>query len=142
MFTLCFGVPVVGCLGSIGGWRIFIPLALVWGGIFYLLLSVKAKKIKKAREVYLSGRETTIYFQGLDYNYNVKVNGAPQPVVLLRIGGETIRVKSFSRRVINAFSVPEQKAYVLDKYPDIILPEALVTGDLAAQSAAARSINM
>ena len=29
------------------------------------------------------------------------VNGAPQPVILIRLGRETIRIKTFNRRVIN-----------------------------------------
>ena len=142
MFTLCFGVPVIGCLGSIGGWRIFIPLLLVWGIIFYLILSVKSRKIKKAKEVFQAGRETTIYFQGLEYNYSVQVNGAPQTVILLRINGETIKVKTFNRRVIKAFEAPVQKAYIMDKYPDIILPETLFTADVTSQPTPLRSIDM
>ncbi|WEA00431.1 hypothetical protein [Mucilaginibacter sp. SJ] len=106
MFNLCFGAPLIVFFGSIGGWIIFVPLLLAWAGIFYLILSVKSKKIKKAKEVYEFGYETTIYFQGIDYNYSVQVNGAPQPVILLRINSETIRVKTFNQRVIRALTFP------------------------------------
>lgn len=142
MFTLCFGAPLVGTFGSMGGWKIFLPLLLIWGVIFYLILSVKIKKIKKAKEVYSFGRETIIHFQGLDYNYSVQVNGAPQPVILLGLNGETIKIKTFNQRVIRAFEVPVQKAYIMEKHPDVILPETLFTMNMANKPTKLRSIDM
>ncbi|MGF7076038.1 hypothetical protein ABIC84_003996 [Mucilaginibacter sp. 3215] len=142
MFNPCFGAPLIVFFGSIGGWIIFVPLLLAWAGIFYLILSVKSKKIKKAKEVYEFGYETTIYFQGIDYNYSVQVNGAPQPMILLRINSETIKVKTFNQRVIRAFDVPVQRTYMMDKYPDIILPENLFSMNMANPSTKLRSIDM
>jgi len=142
MFTLCFGAPLAAFACSSGDWRIFVPALLVWGVVFYLILSVKTRKIKKAREVYEFGREATIYFEGMDLNYSVQVNGAPQPVIVLRVNGEIVKVKTFNQRVIRAFDVPVQKAYILDKYPGIILPENLFTMDMAKQSPKFRSIEI
>jgi len=142
MFNLCFGAPLVFFGASMGGWEIFIPLFLIWAFIFYLIASVKTKKIKKAEEVYEFGYEAPVYFLGVDHNYNVQVNGAPQPVILLRVNNEVIKVKTFSQRVIRAFDVPEQKAYIMDKYPDIILPENLFTMNMANPSTKLRSIDM
>jgi len=142
MFTLCFGAPVVGVLGSIGGWKIFTGLLLVWALIFYRILSVKTRKIKKAKEVYATGRTVTIYAEGLEHNYNTQINGAPQPVILLRVEGEIVKIKTFNQRVIRAFDVPVQQAYVLDKYPDILLPERLFTMDMANIPAKSRAIEL
>jgi len=142
MFTLCFGAPIVAVSAGLGGWYTFIPLLIVWAFIFYLILAVKGRKIKKAKEVFEFGREVTIYFEGLDYNYAMKINGAPQPVILLRLNGEIIKIKTFSQRVIRAFDAAVQKAYVMDKYPDVILPENLFTMELANKGTKSRSISM
>ncbi|RFZ90393.1 hypothetical protein D0C36_21615 [Mucilaginibacter conchicola] len=142
VFTLAFGLPIVATSFVLGNIYLSAGILLVWIALLYLILSVKKRKIKQAKEVYQFGSEEMIYFQGLSYNYGMKINGAPQPVINLNKNGELIQIKSFSRRVIAAFDAPVQKAYVLDKYPDIILPEKLFSMILNPRTEKTREINI
>lgn len=143
MFTLAFGLPLIGVVSAIGGWMALAALGALWFFLlFHFLYGIKLSKVKKAKEVYEFGPEEMIYFEGIGYNYGIKVNGAPQPVVSIRKNGETIRIKTFARQVIAAFEVAAQKAYVMDKYPEIILPETLFTMNIDGKQQKTRSINI
>jgi hypothetical protein len=102
-------------------WGILAFFAIVIFTDRYLL----NKKIARAKEVYQYGNEITIYLESGSRNYGKTMNGMPQRIINIRKNDELVSIKTFSPRVIAAFSVPQQKAYVYDKYPDIILPEII-----------------
>ncbi len=124
-FILGFGmiIPIFGglALGINPLWGILAFFAIVIFTDRYLL----NKKMARAKEVYQYGDEVTIYLESESRNYGKTMNGMPERVINIRKNDELVSIKTFSPRVIGAFSIPQQKAYVYDKYPDIILPEII-----------------
>jgi hypothetical protein len=125
IFILAFGIPLsivatafAGIIASIA------VLVLIVGGI-YLIIKKRGEKIAHALEVYQYGTEEDIYFDSIEQNYNYRINGRPQQIINIRRRNELIQVKTFSDRVCNTFSLPSQKAYFYDKYPEIVLPASI-----------------
>lgn len=118
-------LPIV--MGMIMNFNSFWLVVVVEVAIIGMDQYVFRRKITRAREVYQFGDEITIYLEGMGSNYGSKMNGAPQQVITIRKGGDTelLKIKTFSPRVVKAFSLPSQKAFILDKYPGILLPETI-----------------
>jgi hypothetical protein len=125
IFIIVFGANIIvwsyvglGIYAGIGA------VALVVGGLWFKTFAVR-QKIKSAKEVYRFGDAVEISYVGTALNYGMKLNGVPQQVITIRKGDEEIQIKTFSHRVIHAFSKPAQQAYVLSAHPNIILPASL-----------------
>lgn len=83
------------------------------------------QKMSKAIEVYKFGNEVQIYLEEIFNNYGYRINGMPQKIIQIRKDNELLKVKTFSDRVIRAFTIPVQTAFIHNKYPNIILPSSI-----------------
>ena len=125
IFILAFGIPISIVVLAFAGIIIMATLLILLAAGIYLIMNGRSKKIARALEVYQYGIEKDISFDSIEDNYSYRINGKPQQIINIRQGNELIQVKTFSNKVCNAFSVPLQKAYFYDKYPDIILPSSI-----------------
>jgi len=128
--VVCPGASLVALLvpallGKFTALTFLVPVILFATAGFGIDQYFRNRKITRAKEVYQYGDEVTIYFESGTVNWGSKVNGAPQKLIYIRKGGETITIKTFEQKVKLAFEVPVQKAYYLTKYPDILLPQSI-----------------
>ena len=93
-------------------------------GIDQLLHS---RKVVKAKAAYRFGNETNISLVNIVNNYSLKMGGRPQQIITIDKGGEVVKIRTFSNRVIDAFAPASQKAYVDARYPDVVLPAIIFT---------------
>ena len=82
-----------------------------------------------AMEAYQLGRAVPIYLVSVANNWGFKLNGVPRSIITLRKEDELLTIKTFDSTVVDAYSLPSQTAYVLDKYPSIVLPASILVDD-------------
>lgn len=114
--------------------------------IVYFYISRIKKKVQNAFWVYENGSEVDIVFENITSNYSYRVNNMPQKIITIRIKqtDELINIKTFNHKLINAFSIPTQKAYTDPSYPNILIPESVFSGIMNNSNAkkVKRSISM
>jgi len=127
IFIIVFGVNgIIVTFVTAGVYMGIGAVALVVGALWFKTFAVR-QKINRAKEVYKSGDAVDISYVGSALNYGMKLNGVPQQVITIMKGDEEIQIRTFSNRVVHAFTKPSQQAYVLSTYPNILLPASLFT---------------
>ena len=98
----------------------------VLAGFIAWRLRLRQQRAAHALQAYQVGQQVVIYLVSMTENWGAKINGRPRHIITLRKGNELLTIKTFDSTVIEAFSPTAQVAYVLAKYPDIVLPASIV----------------
>lgn len=103
----------------------FVVLALLVGWRLWR----RRQNAAHATEAYQLGRAVPIYLVSVANNWGFKLNGVPRSIITLRKEDELLTIKTFDSTVVDAYGLPSQTAYVLDKYPSIVLPASILVND-------------
>ncbi len=129
IFTLAFGIPLTVLAGLVMGNIAVWSMLLMMGGILFIYYRSVANRAERAAEIFQYGEYVDIQLETVAEDYNYRLNGAPQCILTISRGIQLFTIKTFSVKVINAFSPRRQKAYYYAKYPNIVIPSTLFSDE-------------